>query len=41
MSSLTCDILDDVYMVAEKAADYIKAAYPDLYKQVSKGEYHV
>jgi hypothetical protein len=32
---------DDVYMVAEKGADYIKAAYPELFKEVAKGQYDV
>ncbi len=36
-----CRIQNDVYMVAEKGADYIKAEYPELFKQVSKGEYEV
>lgn len=27
-----CRIQNDVYMVGEKGADIIKAAYPDLYK---------
>jgi len=36
-----CRIQNDVYMVAEKGADYIKAEYPELFKQVGKGEYEV
>ncbi|OCT50763.1 glucose-methanol-choline (GMC) oxidoreductase [Cladophialophora carrionii] len=36
-----CRIQNDVYMVAEKGADYIKAEYPELFKQAGKGEYDV
>ena len=36
-----CRIQNVVYMVAEKGADYIKAEYPELFKQVGKGEYEV
>lgn len=30
-----CRIQNDVYMVAEKGADMIKAAYPGLYKKAT------